>query len=128
MARKKTKGLTDREAEIISVLWDLGNANVEDIRQRLLDPPSSSTIRGLLRIMMERGLVADDGSGYGKSYHALIPKEKLQTSALQNVIDTFFSGSTEALLLRLMDEDKIDLDRLKNLQKQLRNKTNSSQE
>ena len=128
MARKRSKGLTDRETEILSILWELGEASVEDIRQMLTNPPSASTIRGLIRIMEERGLIADDGSGYGKHYHALAPKKNVQTSAAQRLVDTFFSGSTEALLLHLMDEGKVDFKRLEALREQLRKKANPPKE
>jgi len=118
--RKKSTGLTEREAEIIAILWNLGDAGVEDIRQRLSGNPTASTVRTLLGIMAGRGLVADDGSGYGKRYRARAPQADVQASALRRLIDTLFAGSTEAMLLRLMDREEIDIDRLKEIQQRLK--------
>ena len=119
MARKRTKGFTEREAEILSILWDMRQASVEDIRKRLIGSPTASTVRTLLTVMAGRGFVADDGTGYAKSYHAKIDKQAGQHSALKRLIDTVFGGSTEAMLLRLMEEEEVDIERLKKLRKKL---------
>ncbi len=120
MSRKKTKGLTEREAEIMAVLWDLGEASVEGIRERLKGAPSASTVRTLLAIMADRGLVADDGKGYAKRYRARLDRADAQGSALRRMIDTLFAGSAEALVLRLIDAGDVDLDRLQRLRDRLR--------
>lgn len=120
MPRKKTKGFTEREAEIMSILWERGSASVEEVRERLTGPPSASTVRTLLAIMADRGLVADDGKGYAKRYHARIGRAEAQGPALRRMIDTLFAGSAEALVLRLMDEGEVDLDQLQRLQARLR--------
>jgi len=119
MARKRTKGFTEREAEILSILWDMGQASVEDIRKRLIGSPTASTVRTLLTVMAGRGFVADDGTGYAKLYHAKIDKQAGQHSALKRLIDTVFGGSTEAMLLRLMEEEEVDIERLTKLRKKL---------
>lgn len=120
MPRKRTEGLTDREAEIMAVLWQMGQANVEDIRQRLEGRPAASTVRSLLAIMAERGLVADDNTVYAKKYRPKLDQSQAQDSALRRVIDRLFSGSTEELLVRLIDEGAVDSAQLERLQKRLR--------
>ena len=122
MVRKRTQGLTEREAEIMAILWEREQANVEEIRAQLKNKPAASTVRTLLAIMIERGLVADDGSVYAKQYRALVDKDVAQKSALRRLIDTFFAGSTEEVLLRLVDEGEVDADQLKALQKRIHSK------
>jgi BlaI family penicillinase repressor len=122
MARKRTQGLTEREAEIMSILWELGKASVEDIRARLHNKPAASTVRTLLGIMVERGLVADDGSAYAKQYHSCIDQSEAQGSALRRLIDNLFAGSTEDLLVRLVDAGEVDVEQLK---ERLNKKTSS---
>lgn len=112
---QKRKGLTERETEILSILWALGEASVEDIRQRLPNSSSASTIRGLITIMEDRKLVTNDGTGYGKRYRPLVSQADVQSSAAQKLIDSLFGGSAEALLLRLMNEEKVDWHRLQAL-------------
>ncbi|NKB67391.1 MAG: BlaI/MecI/CopY family transcriptional regulator [Candidatus Latescibacteria bacterium] len=119
MPRKPNPGLTDREAEIMSILWTLKEANVEAIRQHLANRPSDGTVRTLLGIMARRGLVAHDGSKYAKKYRALVPKSQAQGTAVQRLLQSLFAGSTEQLLLHLVDEGDLDAEQLKRLRQHL---------
>jgi BlaI family penicillinase repressor len=119
IARKGTKGFTETEAEILSIIWDLGQASVEDVRKRLAGSPAASTVRTLLMVTVDRGFVADNGKDYARLYHAEIDKKAGQQSALKRVIDTVFGGSADAMLLRLMDDEEVDINRLKGLRKKL---------
>ena len=69
--------------------------------------------------MVNRGFVADNGKDYAKRYHARIDKKAGQQSVLKRLIDTVFGGSAEAMLLRLMDEEEVDIGRLKQMRKKL---------
>ncbi len=115
MSRKKTEGLTEREAEILSILWRLGEVTVEDIRSHMQNKPTANTVRTLLTIMQDRGLVVDDGKGYGRKYRAKVARETAQSSALRKLIDTFFSGSAQEMVLRLTDSGEMDAEQLKAL-------------
>ncbi|SVC49102.1 uncharacterized protein METZ01_LOCUS301956, partial [marine metagenome] len=81
MARKRTTGLTGREIEILRVLWELGDAPVEQIRQRLSRTPTASTVRRLLSIMADRGVVLDDGKIYGRRFRPADSARTVRTSA-----------------------------------------------
>ena len=120
MPRKRTQGLTDREAEIMSILWKEREASAEEIRHDLAGTPSANTVRTLLRIMAERNLVADDGSKYSKKFRALIPESEARGPALSRLVDNLFAGSTEELLVHLVDEGKVDVEQLKGLQQRIR--------
>lgn len=115
MSRNRTQGLTEREAEILAILWREGEANVEEVRAQLKDAPSSNTVRMLLTIMLNRNLVVDDGRGYRKRYRAKDAREKTQTSALRRLMDTLFEGSAEEMVVRLTDSGEMDTDQLKAL-------------
>ncbi|NKB70140.1 MAG: hypothetical protein GKR89_23955 [Candidatus Latescibacteria bacterium] len=127
MPRKRTEGLTERETEILAVLWQLEQASVEDIRLRLAGQPAASTVRSLLSIMTERGLVAHDDTVYAKKYRPKLDRNQAQDSALQRLIDRLFAGSTEALLVRLVDEGAVDDAQLERLQQRLQQRRQQSQ-
>ena len=122
MSRQRTQGLTEREAEIMSILWELDQASVEEIRSRLKNKPSANTVRTLLGIMVERDLVEDDGSVYAKQYYPRIDQAEAQGPALRRLVDNLFAGSTEELLMHLVDEGKVDIEQLKRLQRRIRSK------
>ena len=113
---------TDREAEILAILWEKGETDVEGIRAGLTDRPTANTVRTLLGIMLERGLVADDGRAYGRKYRALVPRAQIQCSALRRLVDTLFAGSAAEVVLRLVDEGEVDAEQLQKLQKRLKDK------
>ena len=119
MPRRRTRGLTERESEIIHILWESGGATVQDIRSRLQGRPSASTVRTLLNIMADRGMIADDGRAYGRRYHARVGREEVQRSALRRLVDRLFDGSTEAVVVRLMDDGDVDAERVLELQAQV---------
>ena len=112
MARKRSKGLTDREAEIMSILWDIGGATVEEVRARMKDDPTANTVRTLMGIMVERGLIADDGTAYAREYSPRVKKGDVQASAVRRLVDSLFAGSAEDLVIRLMDEGEVNLEQL----------------
>lgn len=120
MARKRMVGFTDREVEILAILWEHGDASVEDIRQRLSGEPTASTVRTLLNVMTDREYIGDNGKEYGRTYHAKVSKAEGQRSVLRNMIDTVFAGSAEALMLRLLEAENLDWDRVKKLRKRLK--------
>jgi BlaI family transcriptional regulator, penicillinase repressor len=119
MTRKRTAGPTDREGEILAILWDTEQADVEQIRKRLKGKPTANTVRTLLTIMMDRGLVQDDGKAYRRTYSARIPKQDVQRSAVRRLLQTLFAGSAEEMILHLVDAGEVDATKLAELQARL---------
>jgi len=107
MGRTPAPRLTDREAEIMEQLWELGTANAEQIRVHLPGESHDSTIRTMLRILEEKGFVSHRRDGRSFVYQPLIEREKVQSRTLGNVIRQFFSGSPHDLVLRLLEDDQL---------------------
>ena len=114
------RGLTRRERQIMDVLYARGRATVAEVLEGLEDPPSYSTVRTLLRLLEEKGRLRHQVAGPRYVYVPTVPREKARRSALRNVIDTFFDGSTEDTLAALLDlhdvrRGPLELDRIKTL-------------
>ncbi|MBT3345529.1 MAG: hypothetical protein HN712_05950 [Gemmatimonadetes bacterium] len=92
MARRRTPGLTPREAQILHLLWTQGSLTVGQIQRALPDPPTPNTVRKLLSIMGQRQLVVDDGRGYGKCYTAAIEARDSRGEALRILVETLYDG------------------------------------
>ena len=107
--------LTEREAEIMDRLWELGKASAEQIRMTLPDEPHDSTVRTMLRILEEKGFVSHERSGRSFVYRPVIQREKVQQKTLSNVIRRFFSGSPQDLVLRLLEEEQLSAADLQDL-------------
>ena len=118
---KDTRGdLTRRERQIMDVLYARGRATVAEVLEGLDDPPSYSTVRTLLRLLEEKGKLRHEEVGPRYVYVPTVPREKARQSALRNVIETFFDGSTEDTMAALLDlhdvrRRPLELDRLRTL-------------
>jgi predicted transcriptional regulator len=102
-----TPHLTDREADIMQVLWTAGPCLVADVQGRLPDRLAYTTVLTLLRTLEAKGHVGHDIAGRGHRYFAAIPQQEAQRSALRHLTDKLFRGSTEALFTHLVADETL---------------------
>ena len=95
--------LTRRENQIMEILYRRRRAAVEEIRSELPDAPSPSSVRKLLEIMIERGLLGRVYDGPRYVYFPAVKPEDASRSALRQLVRTFFDGSTGSAMAALLD-------------------------
>src|SRR5688572_30286649 len=103
MAKPKTVDLTRRESQIMGILYRRRRATVEEIRAELPDAPTPSSVRKLLEIMIERGLLAREYDGPRYVYFPAVRPEKASRSALKQLVRTFFDDSPSSAIAALLD-------------------------
>jgi len=108
---------TDRELDVMAVLWDRGSATVAEVRERLPDDLAYTTVLTVLRTLEEKGHVAHRGEGKAHRYFPLVERRVAGRSALARLIDTVFNGSPELLLTQLVTERELSDDELRRLRK-----------
>ena len=113
--------LTKRELDIMGVLWDLGEATVTEVRDRV-DPDLAYTgVSSMIRTLEMKGYVSHRrGEGKTHIYFPVIEPEKAGASALGRVLDKIYGGSPIKLLAHLVDQRKVsdkELDRMRDLLK-----------
>jgi len=64
---------TDRELDVMSVLWDLGDATVAEVRERLADKLAYTTVLTVLRTLEHKGTSSTAGEGRAHRYHTAGP-------------------------------------------------------
>jgi len=96
-------GLSRREREIMDVVYRLGRATAQDVRDHLPDPPSYSAVRALLRILEDKGHLNHHQDGPRYVYVPTVPREKARAAALRQLVRTFFDGSAGAAAAALLD-------------------------
>lgn len=109
---------TERELDVMSVLWEMGSATVADVRGRLDDSLAYTTVLTVLRTLEEKGYVAHSEEGRAYRYHPLVERDTARESALKRLTHKLFSGSTELLLTHLVSErdlSKTEIRRLRGL-------------
>jgi predicted transcriptional regulator len=108
--------LTRREREIMDVLFALpGGASVDDVRERLSEPPSYSAVRTLLTRLEEKGHIRHRAEGLRYVYVPTVARAAARKAALQRLVRVFFDGSpgeTATALLRNEPWSDEDLDTL----------------
>jgi predicted transcriptional regulator len=113
----RAERLTRREREIMNAIFALGNrASAEEIRARLSDPPSDSSVRVMLARLERKGSLRHQQDGLRYIYSATISPAAAKRSALQQHLQTFFGGSLRQMLTALVREGSwsdADLDALR---------------
>lgn len=95
--------VTRRERQILEILFRHRRASVEAIRAELPDPPSPSSVRKLLDIMIDRRLVAREYDGPRYVYFPAAAPEEASRTALRQLVRTFFDGSPGSAVAALLD-------------------------
>jgi BlaI family transcriptional regulator, penicillinase repressor len=95
--------LTRRESQIMETLHRRQRATVEEIRAALPDAPTPSSVRKLLDIMIERGLIGREYDGPRFVYFPAAAPEDARRSALQHLVRTFFQDSPSSAMAALLD-------------------------
>jgi predicted transcriptional regulator len=108
---------TDRELDVMSVLWDLGSATVAEVRERLADRLAYTTVLTVLRTLEQKGHVGHTGEGRAHRYHPLVKRAAAGRSALRRLVDKVFDGSPELLLTQLVSDRNLSDEELRRLRR-----------
>jgi BlaI family penicillinase repressor len=98
-----TLDLTRRESQIMEILYRRRRATVAEIRSELPDASGPSSVRKLLDIMMDRGLLAREYDGPRYVYFPAAKPEDASRSALKQLVRTFFNNSPGSAMAALLD-------------------------
>jgi predicted transcriptional regulator len=114
--------LTDREADVMQVLWENGPSLVAEVRERLADPLAYNTVLTILRTLEGKSYVAHKEEGRGHRYFAAVQQQAAQHSALQHLTGKLFKGSTELLFAHLVADRKLTTAQIRRMRALLREK------
>jgi predicted transcriptional regulator len=105
MPKPNSEVLTRREREIMNAVFALGNrASAEEIRARLTDPPSDSSVRVMLARLEKKGRLKHQQDGLRYIYSATTSPAVAKRTALQQYLQTFFGGSLRQMMTALVAE------------------------
>jgi predicted transcriptional regulator len=113
--------LTQRELDIMSVLWELGEATVNEIRDRVDPDLAYTSVSTMVRMLEMKGYVSHRrGEGKTHVYYPVIDSQAAGESALGRVLDKIYGGSPIKLLAHLVEQNKLsekELERMRELLK-----------
>ena len=85
--------LSRRERQIMEIVYRLGEATASDILAEIPDPPTYSTIRALLRVLVGKQHLQHRADGPRYVYSPTVSRQKARAGALAQLVSTFFDGS-----------------------------------
>jgi BlaI family penicillinase repressor len=109
---------TDRELDVMAVLWERGSATVREVQEQLEPDLAYTTVLTILRTLEAKGHVRHEPEGRAHRYHATVARDAAGASALRRLVSKVFEGSPEALLTQLVSDEELseeDLRRLRRL-------------
>ena len=103
MARQSAPTLSRREREIMNIVYALGRATAAEVRGRMSDRPSYSAVRATLRVLEDKGQLRHKQDGPRYVYLPTVARDRARRSALREMLQTFFDGSTQQAVTALVD-------------------------
>ena len=119
---------TDRELDVMAVLWTLDSATVAEVQARLDDELAYTTVLSVLRLLEQKGHVGHRSAGKAYRYYAKVRREAAGKSALSRLKSKVFGGSAELLLTQMVSDRDLtreELERLRALMDERLGRTDS---
>jgi predicted transcriptional regulator len=95
---------TNRELDVMSILWKAGSGTVSEVRERLSDPLAYTSVLWVLQTLESKAAVRHEKEGRAHRYYPLVESAEAGASALTRIVDKVFHGSSELLLAQLVTE------------------------
>ncbi len=112
---------TEKELEILQVVWKKGATSVKDVHETLGGDEANgyTTILKLMQIMHEKGLLTRQKSGKLHLYEAVSTAEKTRQQILDKMIQTVFQGSAAQLVMSALGNKKSSKEEIREIKKYL---------
>jgi predicted transcriptional regulator len=119
------KKLTRKEEEIMNRFWDKGAMFVKELLELYAEPrPHFNTLSTMVRTLEANGYLSHKAYGNSYQYFPLISREEYAGSSFKGIISNYFNNSYLNAVSALVKEEKISIEELKELIKQIENGKN----
>ncbi|HJZ82603.1 MAG TPA: BlaI/MecI/CopY family transcriptional regulator [Pyrinomonadaceae bacterium] len=115
MPRRKSDRITPLELEVMHVLWTIGPANVQAVQRELKRDLAYTTVQTMLTVLHRKGKVKRTLKDKAYIYRPTVSKNKLTGHAVTELIDRWFGGSAEGLVMSMLEARHLTPKRLARL-------------
>lgn len=113
---RKPLAITEKEFEIMKLLWQHGSLFVREMLQYYPDPkPHFNTVSTTVRNLEEKGYIGHEAVGGSYRYHSLAEEQQFRDKSLKELVANFFNNSYRSAVSALVEEEKISIDELKEI-------------
>ncbi len=115
--------LTNKEEQIMHILWKLEKAFVKDVLAEITDDkPHYNTLSTIIRNLEEKGYVNYNAYGKTHQYYPIVSKEEYKKRFMTRAIENYFNSSYKNVVSFFAKEEKISVDELKEIIALIENK------
>lgn len=113
---EKLNDLTDKEEQLLSILWQHGPLFVREMVDLYPDPkPHFNTVSTVVRSLESKGYASHEALGSSFRYHALTRVDEYRRRSLGHIVRSFFNNSYLGAVSALVEEEKLSADDLRQL-------------
>jgi BlaI family transcriptional regulator, penicillinase repressor len=109
MPRKASKTFTDRELEIMRVVWKLGEATARQIQESLSGDRHYNTVMTIIRVLERKNHLTHREEGRTHLYRATQSQDKARNRVLRHLIKHVFGGSAASLVVNLVETGDLSM-------------------
>jgi BlaI family penicillinase repressor len=119
--KNSDNALTPLELEIMNVLWETGPANVQTVQARIQGRELAyTTVQTMLNVLHRKGKVQRRLKDRAYLYRPVLSRQNAVTQAVGDMLDRFFGGSADSLVLNLVETRHLTPEKLEQIQKLLK--------
>lgn len=108
--------LTNKEEEIMQILWQMKQAFVNDILEQIPEPkPHYNTLSTIVRLLEEKGFVAHKSYGKSHQYYPIILLEDYRKAHVNDSILKYYGNSISNMVNYFVKEEKLSAEELSEL-------------
>jgi BlaI family transcriptional regulator, penicillinase repressor len=116
MKKSNKAGLTKLELKIMQVIWKRGGSTVSAVQAELEPPLAYTTVQTMLNILHRKGKVRRQMKDRAYVYHPVLSRQKAISQAVGDMLDRFFGGSADSLVLNLVEARRLTPGKLAQIQ------------
>ena len=125
MARPSSKHPTELELEILKIIWRDGASTVRQVQDALA--PSRklavTSVLTMMNIMVDKGYLSRKKEGPAHVYYPQVSEKVTARRMLKDLVNRVFDGSTEAVMVNLLESAKLNQTEIRKLRRLLKRKS-----
>ena len=125
MRRKSIYKLGETEIEVLNLVWELGEASVADVREKILEyrDVAYTTVMTVMKNLADKGYLSFKQEGNSYVYSARKPAQEVRTSLLRDLLTNVFRDSPLALVQTLVQDEEMSPEELEEIKATIRTLT-----
>jgi len=120
MPRKPSTTFTDRELEIMRILWRLGEASARQIQEHLPGDRHYNSVMTIIRVLEKKKHLTHREEGRAHIYRATVSPDASRTRVLKHLVKQVFGGSAASLVLNLVETGDLTTSDIEDIRRKMR--------